>query len=246
MKTYLITGGASGIGLALSLDVHALGHQAVVLDQHARPEGLPVSVKYYRCDLSNIEQLKHTLNAIQSEGFMFDVLVHNAATSKGGVLSATYDDFNHVMAVNVSAPFYLTQQLLPQLKHQASVVFIASTRAFQAQQDNEAYSASKGAVISLMQALAVSLGGRVRVNAITPGWIDTTQQEMSKADREQHPAKRVGTPQDIIQAIYFLSDPKQSFIQGANLVIDGGMTKQMIYHADEGWRYDPNPGLLED
>lgn len=239
MATYLITGGASGIGKALVLDAFK-HHHIITIDQHPRPTEMPKEVTYYVCDLADLQDLEATIEKIKATQRTIDVIVHNAATSKGGVLSASYQDFQEVLSVNVTAPFYLTQQLLPQMSLEASVLFIASTRAFQAQKDGEAYAASKGAVVSLMQALSVSLGGRVRVNALTPGWIDTTGASFSEADHQQHPAQRIGTPADIIEAIYFLADPKQSFIQGTNLIIDGGMSKQMIYHADEGWRYDPN------
>lgn len=240
MATYLITGGASGIGKAIVLDATKRQHRVIVIDQHPRPSELPEEVIYYVCDLADQQALARTIEKIKTSAIIMDALIHNAATSKGGVLSASYHDFQEVLSVNVTAPFYLTQQLLPQMSLEASVLFIASTRAFQSQKDGEAYAASKGAVISLMQALSVSLGGRVRVNAITPGWINTSGAGFSKADHQQHPAKRIGTPFDIIEAIYFLADPKQNFIQGTNLIIDGGMSKQMIYHEDEGWRYDPN------
>lgn len=240
MKTYLVTGGASGIGKAFALDALSHGHQVIILDKSPKPNDFPVDMAYLVCDLALKSDLDHAIQTLKDKAMRIDVIVHNAATSLGGVYSASYEDFGKVMAVNVQAPFYLTQQLLPQLNEHASVLHIASTRAFQAQRDGEAYSASKGAIVSLTTALANSLAGKVRVNCITPGWIETGDTKHSVSDEKQHPAHRVGTVEDVIRAIYFLTDPNQGFIQGANLILDGGMSKRMIYHEDEGWRYDPD------
>ena len=240
MKTYLVTGGASGIGKAFALDALSHGHQVIIIDKSPKPSDFPEDVTYLVCDLAVKSNLDHAIQTLKDKAMRIDVIVHNAATSLGGIFSASYEDFGTVMAVNVQAPFYLTQQLLPQLNEQASVLFIASTRAFQAQRDGEAYSASKGALVSLTTALANSLAGKVRVNCLTPGWIETGNTKHSSSDEKQHPAHRVGTVEDVIRAIYFLTDSNQSFIQGANLVLDGGMSKRMIYHGDEGWHYDPN------
>jgi NAD(P)-dependent dehydrogenase (short-subunit alcohol dehydrogenase family) len=157
-----------------------------------------------------------------------------------------------VLDVGVTAPYLLTSLLLPLFQPGASVVNIASTRAFQSQADTESYSAAKGGILALTHALAVSLAHRVRVNAVSPGWIDTTAWQgmpvktgggnlpaLSLADAAQHPANRVGQPADIVRTVMYLCHPDNSFVTGQNLTVDGGMSVQMVYHGDEGWRYVP-------
>lgn len=162
---------------------------------------------------------------------------------KRGIQSGCgWDDFNYVLKVGVSAPYRLTQLLLPLFEKDAAVVNLCSTRAFMSQADTESYSAAKGGIAALTHALAASLAGKVRVNAVSPGWIDTGSYHdpdyipvYTKADCSQHSSGRVGEPMDIARAVMFLCDPANSFINGQNLVIDGGMTKRMIYAGDEGW-----------
>jgi len=119
----------------------------------------------------------------------------------------------------------------------ASIVNISSTRCLMSQADTESYTAAKGGLTALTHAMAITLAGKARVNAISPGWIDTTGSQFEESDMTQHPAGRVGTPEDILHAVMFLCDPKSSFITGQNIVVDGGMTKQMVYHNDFGWTY---------
>ena len=166
--------------------------------------------------------------------------------SKKGILSGcSYEDFNEVLRVGIAAPYMLTKLLLPYFNENAAIVNISSTRAFQSQQDTESYSAAKGGITALTHALAVSLAGRVRVNSIAPGWIDTGSTydehyvaEYKEVDKYQHPSKRVGHPMDIARAVFFLCDEKNSFINGQNITVDGGMSKLMIYTEDYGWHYE--------
>jgi NAD(P)-dependent dehydrogenase (short-subunit alcohol dehydrogenase family) len=136
----------------------------------------------------------------------------------------------------------LTKLFLDHFSQNASIVNIASTRAFMSQADTENYSAAKGGTTALTHAMAVSLSGRVRVNSISPGWIDTNantdqhyEDAHSKADKLQHPAQRVGNPMDIVRTVMFLCDENNSFITGENITVDGGITRHMIYHNDYGW-----------
>ena len=142
--------------------------------------------------------------------------------------------------MGVSAPFYLTQLFLPYFAPGAGIVNISSSRDRMSQPFSESYTAAKGGISALTHALAVSLAGKVRVNSVSPGWIDTTGTIYTGADAAQHPAGRVGTPQDIAQMVLFLCSDKAGFITGEDICIDGGMTKQMIYHDDWGWQYTPH------
>ena len=149
----------------------------------------------------------------------------------------TWEQFNQALQVGVAAPFYLTQLLLPYFGEGASIVNISSSRDRMSQPFTESYTAAKGGIAALTHALAVSLRDKARVNSISPGWIDTTGSQFFGADERQHPAGRVGTPQDIAQMVLFLCSDKAGFITGENIYIDGGMTHQMIYHDDCGWRF---------
>lgn len=176
-----------------------------------------------------------------------DYLINNACLTKGGILSqCSYDDFNYVLRVGITAPYFLSLLFAPHFTKGGSIINIASSRAFMSQADTESYTAAKGGISALTHALAASLAGKVRVNAVSPGWIDTgayqqpaDKPEHSLADHAQHTAGRIGQPQDIARAVLFLCSEENSFINGQNLVVDGGMTRLMIYHDDQGWSYNP-------
>ena len=174
--------------------------------------------------------------------------MNNACISKKGILSeCSYQDFNYVLALGVTAPYQLTSLFLPVFTADASVVNIASSRGFMSQKDTESYSAAKGGILSLTHALSISLAGKARVNSISPGWIDTGsfhkdenyQPDYEPADLLQHPVGRVGVPDDIVQTIRFLCSDAAGFITRQNFTVDGGMSKLMIYHNDHGWTYNP-------
>ena len=152
-----------------------------------------------------------------------------------GLNDCSYDEFNAALRVGVTAPFYLTKLFLPYFAPGASIVNISSSRDRMSQPQTESYTAAKGGIAALTHALAVSLSGRVRVNSISPGWIDTSFALYAGPDAAQHPAGRVGNPMDIAHMVLFLCSDKAGFITGENICIDGGMTKQMIYHNDCGW-----------
>ena len=164
-----------------------------------------------------------------------DFLINNALPKMKGIDNCSFEDFNYSLQVGITAPFYLSKLFLPYFSEGASIINISSSRDRMSQPNTESYTASKGGISALTHALAVSLSGKVRVNSISPGWIDNDFREYSGPDSLQHPAGRVGNPFDISNMILFLCSDKAGFITGENICIDGGMTKYMIYHGDNGW-----------
>ncbi|MBQ7825153.1 MAG: SDR family oxidoreductase, partial [Clostridia bacterium] len=164
-----------------------------------------------------------------------DILINNALPIMRGIDDCSYEEFSYALAVGVTAPFYLTKLFAPRFAKGASIVNISSSRDRMSQPQTESYTAAKGGIAALTHALAVSLAGRVRVNSISPGWIDTAYTVYEGPDAVQQPAGRVGNPMDIANMALFLCSEKAGFITGENICIDGGMTKLMIYHGDHGW-----------
>ena len=250
-RVVVVTGGALGIGRCLCGAFAAEGASVAFLDWDAEAGEafLPVLQQtspdafFMAGDAADPRVLEAFAGAVRDRYGRVDVLVNNACFSNRGLLSGcSWEDFNEILKVGVAAPYYLTSLFLPVFGEGASVLNISSTRALQSQADTESYSAAKGGITALTHAMAASLRGRVRVNAIAPGWIDTAtchpgspEPVYQEADCRQHPSGRVGEPGDIARAALFLCDPANSFIDGEMLVVDGGMTRQMIYHADEGW-----------
>ena len=152
-----------------------------------------------------------------------------------GIDECTYEEFNYALRVGVTAPFYLAKLFAPYFAPGAAIVNISSSRDRMSQPQTESYTAAKGGISALTHALAVSLSGRVRVNSISPGWIDTDYTVYEGPDAIQQPAGRVGNPLDIANMVLYLCSDKADFITGENICIDGGMTRQMIYHNDFGW-----------
>ena len=253
-KVAVVTGGALGIGRCLAQEFAKKGARIAFIDKNkdAGEENLKIIKEmgadaiFFCGDISEEVVLKEFTQKVVEHYNKIDFLINNACISKKGILEpCSYEDFNYVFKVGVTAPYYLTQLFLPYFSSSASVVNIASTRAFMSQPNTESYTAAKGGIISLTHAMAVSLSGRVRVNSVSPGWIDTGKYydkdyvpDYSKADQIQHPSGRVGIPMDIVRAVFFLCDPENSFVNGENITVDGGMTKLMIYSGDEGWSLD--------
>ena len=152
-----------------------------------------------------------------------------------GINECSYEEFQYALSVGVTAPFYLTKLFAPHFAEAASIVNISSSRDRMSQPQTESYTAAKGGIAALTHALAVSLAGKVRVNSISPGWIDTACTVYEGSDATQQPAGRVGNPLDIANMVLFLCSDKAGFITGENICIDGGMTRQMIYHGEHGW-----------
>ena len=246
-KVCVVTGGANGIGRCLVETFAQKGARVLFIDKdQTAGELLIASLEetagnhlFLHGDLANSKDIERFIGVIKMNSEGVDILVNNACFSAGGILSGcSYEAFNEVLHVGVTAPYMLASGLLSHFREGASIVNIASTRGMQSQADTESYSAAKGAILALTHALSISLAGRVRVNAISPGWIDTGGYEISAADKMQHPSGRIGTPSDIARAVLFLTHPDNTFVNGENLVVDGGMSKQMIYHGDAGWKLD--------
>jgi NAD(P)-dependent dehydrogenase (short-subunit alcohol dehydrogenase family) len=217
-KVAVVTGGASGIGKTIVETFKSLSAKVAIIDIKDNP--------YFVGDLKDKKVIETFVAKVISD------------FGKVGINDATYEQFEHALAVGVTAPFYLAKLFNPYFSKGASIINISSTRAYQSQPNTESYTAAKGGISALTHALAVSLAGRVRVNSISPGWIDTTNTTFEEFDAIQHPAGRVGKPKDIAEMVIFLCSEKAGFITGENITIDGGMTKQMIYHGDFGWTLD--------
>lgn len=226
-KVAVITGGAHGIGKCIAEEFQKQGAHAVVIDIR---EG-----DHYVGDLSRKETLEAFTDWVIDQYGHVDYLINNALPLMRGIDECSYEEFQYALAVGVTAPFYLTKRFLPHFAPGAAIVNIASSRAFMSQPQTESYTAAKGGIAALTHGLAVSLGGKVRVNSISPGWIDTDYTVYEGADAAQQPAGRVGNPLDIAHMALFLCSEKAGFITGENITIDGGMTKLMIYHGDHGW-----------
>ena len=155
-----------------------------------------------------------------------------------GIDECSYEEFEYALKVGVTAPFYMVKLLKDHLAEGASIVNISSSRDRMSQPQTESYTAAKGGIAALTHALAVSLAGKARVNSISPGWIDTNYKVYEGPDAYQQPAGRVGIPLDIANMVLFLCSEKAGFITGENICIDGGMTRQMIYHGDCGWKLE--------
>lgn len=230
-KVAVITGGARGIGKAIAEAMRSEGIKVHIIDI------LPGD--WFVGDVGDKETLeKFAVSVISASGHV-DYLVNNALPLMKGIDECSYEDFQKALAVGVTAPFYLTKLLMPYFSKEASVVNIASSRDRMSQAQTESYTAAKGGIAALTHAMAVSLAGRARVNSISPGWIDTTGSDISGADAVQQPVGRVGKPEDIASMVMYLCSDKAGFITGENICIDGGMTKQMIYHGEHGWTYRP-------
>lgn len=226
-KVAVVTGGAKGIGKAIADTFRKEGAHVCVIDL------LPN--EYYVGDLADQTVLEDFARKVLADYGHVDYLINNALPLMKGISECSYEEFNYALRVGVTAPFYLTKLFLPHFSPDAAVVNISSSRDRMSQPQTESYTAAKGGIAALTHALAVSLRGKVRVNSISPGWIDTAYTEYTGADAAQHPVGRVGNPLDIANMVLYLCSDKGSFITGENICIDGGMTRQMIYHNDFGW-----------
>ena len=228
-KVVVVTGGANGIGKCISEEFARAGAKVCVIDVAENP--------FFVGDIADEETLVRFSDKVIAEYGHVDYLINNAPPLFKGIDSCTWEEFNYALRVGVSAPYRLTQLFLPHFAEGAAIVNISSSRDRMSQAQSESYTAAKGGVSALTHALAVSLSGKVRVNSISPGWIDTSNTVYEGADADQHPAGRVGTPLDIANMVLFLCSEQAGFITGENICIDGGMTRQMIYHGDCGWNY---------
>jgi NAD(P)-dependent dehydrogenase (short-subunit alcohol dehydrogenase family) len=248
-KKVFITGAGQGIGKAIARQFLLEGATvcAIEIDSAAAKEtqseyGQLGDIRIFPGDAGKDRSIESAMDKAAKHMGGINILVNNAgifAESHMPIEKLTLNQWNRVLAVNLTSVFLCSKVALPYLKVKGgSIVNIASTRAFMSEADTEAYAAAKGGIVALTHSLAVSLGPKVRVNCVSPGWIDTSlwqkhaerhQSKLKPTDNSQHPAGRVGRPEDIAEAVIFLASSKSGFITGANLVVDGGMTKKMIY-----------------
>ena len=229
-KVVVVTGGARGIGKCICEKFREAGAVVCVIDL--------LENDYFVGDLADKATLEEFAKKVIADYGHVDYLINNAAPKMCGIENCSYEDFEYALKVGVTAPFYLSKLFAPHFAEGASIVNISSSRDRMSQPGTESYTAAKGGISALTHALAVSLSGKVRVNSISPGWIDNNYTVYEGADAVQQPAGRVGNPRDIANMVLYLCSDMAGFITGENICIDGGMTRQMIYHGDHGWSLD--------
>jgi len=248
-RAAIVTGGAQGIGKAITKRFLEEGIAVLIADNDIEA-GLETQeeytalgrIKFFKADVASERDVKGIVNTALKTFGNISILVNNAGTAiymYRPIEELTLAEWNEVIGVNLTGVFLCSKYAAPHLKKQkGAMVNIASTRAFMSEGDTEPYSASKGGVYSLSHSLALSLGPDVRVNCVSPGWIDTsrwkkmrerTKSPITKKEHAQHPAGRIGRPEDVARLVHFLVSPEASFITGANFIVDGGMTRKMIY-----------------
>lgn len=238
----VVTGGGHGIGKAIIEEFVREGAKVCFIDINADygKSLVSESVFFFHGDVSLEDDLNQFICFCKEKLERIDVLVNNACVSHQGILNqCNYQEFQKSLSIGVTAPYYLSLQCQDELKkNKGSIINIASSRAFQSEPNTESYTSAKGGIVALTHALAISLSGQVRVNCIAPGWIDVNDTEsFSKEDETAIPVGRVGKPIDIARIVMFLCSEDAGFITGETFVVDGGMSKRMIYHGDHGWEY---------
>lgn len=226
-KVAVITGGAQGIGRCIADEFRKAGATVCVIDKQPG--------EWFVGDLADKHVLEQFAQEVIAKHGRVDYLINNALPLMKGLAECSYEEFQKALNVGVTAPFYLTKLFAPYFAQGAAIVNISSSRDRMSQPQTESYTAAKGGIAALTHALAVSMAGKVRVNSISPGWIDTAYTVYEGPDALQQPAGRVGNPMDIANMVLYLCSDKAGFITGENICIDGGMTRQMIYHGDHGW-----------
>ena len=250
-KNIIVTGGAKGIGKCISKEFAKQGGNVFIADIDKQAleivkneiEALKKGKVYtFECDVSDESSVKSLIENVVKIGGDINILVNDAANANSmaaNIFEETMEKFDQVIATNLRGTFMCAKFSFPHMKPGSSIINMASTRALMSEAGTEAYSASKGGIVALTHSMAISLGPKgIRVNAISPGWIDVSSSEwrpngqqevLTEADHIQHPVGRVGNPYDIANMVLYLASEKSSFITGQNFVIDGGMTKKMIY-----------------
>ena len=226
-KIVIVTGGAQGIGRCIAEEFQKAGATVCVIDKQPGD--------HYVGDIADKRTLERFANEVIGQYGHVDYLINNALPLTKGIDECSYEEFQYAMSVGVTAPFYLAKLFAPHFAEGAAIVNISSSRDRMSQPQTESYTAAKGGIAALTHALSVSLAGKVRVNSISPGWIDTNYKVYEGPDAIQQPAGRVGNPLDIANMVLYLCSDKAGFITGENICIDGGMTRQMVYHGDNGW-----------
>lgn len=226
-RVAVITGGAQGIGKCIAEQFEKSGAKTEVIDIK---EG-----DHFTGDLSKKETIEEFVSYVIKKHGKIDYLINNALPLMKGIDSCSYEEFAYALAVGVSAPFYLSKLFAPYFAKDGAIVNISSSRDRMSQPLTESYTAAKGGIAALTHALAVSFSSKIRVNSVSPGWIDTSYCVYEGPDAYQQPAGRVGNPLDIANTVLFLCSEEAGFITGENICVDGGMTRLMIYHGDHGW-----------
>ena len=229
-KIAVVTGGAQGIGRCVAEEFQKASAHVCVIDKQTG--------NHFEGDIADKLVLERFAREVIEKYGRVDYLINNALPLMKGIDECSYEEFQYAMSVGVTAPFYLSKLFSPYFAEGAAIVNISSSRDRMSQPQTESYTAAKGGIAALTHALAVSLAGRVRVNSISPGWIDTTGTVYEGPDATQQPVGRVGNPMDIANMVLYLCSDKAGFITGENICIDGGMTHQMIYHGDHGWKLE--------
>lgn len=242
-KKVFVTGGAQAIGRAIVSAFSKTGARVAFCDTDEVAavtlcESLPSFVQFYKADVADAEDLSQVINKVINSWGDIDILINNVGISEFSLLTeTTVEQFDRILSTNLR-PVFITSQALAVHRNHADgkkrygrIINIASTRSLQSEPGSEGYAASKGGIVSLTHALAVSLSEyNITVNCISPGWVQNTDYASLKpSDHAQHPSGRVGRPDDIARICLFLCDPQNDFINGQNITADGGMTKKMIY-----------------
>lgn len=227
-KVAIVTGAAKGIGKGIAKRLAADGWEVMAAD--LKPGRGSAGIHPVATDVRSESAIKELVAGARKDFGRIDAIVSNAGVSEFRSLAeCTLEDWNRVIATNLTPAFLLAKEAEKDLKKSGgAMILVASTRAHMSEPDTHAYSATKGGLVALTHSLAISMGPEVRVNCISPGWIDVSGGKLSKEDHAQHPAGRVGRPEDIGAAVVFLLSDA-GFVTGAELVVDGGMTRKMIY-----------------
>ena len=229
-KIVVITGGANGIGKRMAERFRQEGALVEIIDRQPGP--------WFVGDISDKDVLENFAGYVTARHGHLDILINNALPLMKGINDCSWEEFLYAQKVGVAAPFYLAKLFKDYFRKGASIINISSTRDSMSQPQTESYTAAKGGIRALTHALAASLAANVRVNSISPGWIVTDETEYGGADALQHPAGRVGNPDDITSLVMFLCSEDAGFISGENITVDGGMSRLMIYHGDNGWKLE--------
>ncbi|MFA7536260.1 MAG: glucose 1-dehydrogenase [Desulfuromonadales bacterium] len=246
-KTAIVTGGGQGIGKGIARRFLQEGARLIIAEQDAEAGELAVrelaalgEVHFVGVDVGEAADIDNLAAEARQLFGALDILVNNAGIMiRKPLTELTLAEWNRVLAVNLTGAFLCARALAPALRQNGGVIVnIASTRARMSEPDTEAYAASKGGLVALTHALALTLGPEIRVNCISPGWIDVSawhkegaagREALSAADHRQHPAGRVGAPEDVAALALYLASPASGFVTGQDFVVDGGMTRKMIY-----------------
>jgi NAD(P)-dependent dehydrogenase (short-subunit alcohol dehydrogenase family) len=233
MRVALVTGAANGIGAAIATHLASQSWRVVALDTDTETLARLAAPGIRPChaDVSDETDVSSAIADLQATEGRLDALVSNAGIMiRKPIANLQPVEWARVIGTNLTATYLLVRAAETLLRaSKGAIVTVASTRARMSEPDTESYAAAKGGLVALTHALAISLGPDVRVNAVSPGWIDVQHEPLRPEDHAQHPAGRVGRPEDVASLVAWLLAPEQGFVTGSEFVIDGGMTRKMIY-----------------